>query len=97
LFKEQGVKLNTTDADHDVIHQALLSGLLGNIGNKSVEKNGFLGPRDIRFNIHPGSLQAKKPPRCLLCAKLVETTRMYGCMVAQISPEWIEKLAWVSY
>ncbi len=93
LFKEQGIKLNTTDADHDVIHQALLSGLLGNIGNKSVEKNEFLGPRNIRFNIHPGSWQAKKPPKWVMCAELVETTRLYGRMVAQISPEWIERLA----
>lgn len=93
LFKEQGVKLNTTDAGHDVIHRALLAGLLGNIGNKSVEKNEFLGPRNIRFNIHPGSWQAKKPPKWVMCAELVETTRLYGRMVAQISPEWIEELA----
>jgi len=93
LFKEQGVKLNTTDAGIDVIHQALLSGLLGNIGNKSVDNNEFLGARNIRFNIHPGSWQAKKPPKWVMCAELVETTRLYGRMVAQINPEWIEELA----
>ncbi len=93
LFKEQGVKLNSTDADHDAIHQALLSGLLGNIGNKSLEKNEFLGPRNIRFTIHPGSWQARKPPKWVMCAELVETTRLYGRLVAQINPEWIEKLA----
>lgn len=93
LFKEQGVKLNTTDANHDVIHQALLSGLLGNIGNKSLENNEFLGARNIKFHIHPGSWQAKKPPKWVMCAELVETTRLYGRMVAQINPEWIEELA----
>jgi len=98
LFKEQGVKLNTTDdasvdSRHDLIHQALLSGLLGNIGNKSIEKNEFLGPRNIKFKIHPGSWQAKKPPKWVMCAELVETTRLYGRMVAQINPEWIEELA----
>lgn len=93
LFKEQGIKLNTTDADYETIHKALLSGLLGNIGNKSVENNEFLGPRNIRFYIHPGSWQAKKPPKWVMCGELVETTRLYGRMVAQITPEWIESLA----
>ncbi|MCK4742256.1 MAG: ATP-dependent RNA helicase HrpA [Sulfuriflexus sp.] len=93
LFKEQGVKLNTTEASYDAIHQALLSGLLGNIGNKSLENNEFLGARNIRFYIHPGSWQAKKPPKWVMCAELVETTRLYGRMVANISPQWIESLA----
>lgn len=93
LFKEQGVKLNTTEASYDAVHQALLSGLLGNIGNKSLENNEFLGPRNIRFYIHPGSWQAKKPPKWVMCAELVETTRLYGRMVANISPQWIESLA----
>ncbi|WP_126454417.1 ATP-dependent RNA helicase HrpA [Sulfuriflexus mobilis] len=93
LFKEQGVRLNTSEAGYEAIHQALLSGLLGNIGNKSIEGNEFLGPRNIRFYIHPGSWQARKPPKWVMCAELVETTRLYGRMVAQITPEWIEALA----
>jgi len=91
-FKERGVKLNTTDASSDAIHQALLSGILGNIGNKSLESKEFQGPRNIRFHIHPGSWQAKKPPKWVMCGELVETTRLYGRMVAQIKPEWIESL-----
>ena len=93
LFKEQGARLNTTEAGYEAIHQALLSGLLGNIGNKSVEGNEFLGARNIRFYIHPGSWQARKPPKWVMCAELVETTRLYGRMVAQVAPEWIEGLA----
>lgn len=71
----------------------MLSGLLGNIGNKSLESKEFLGPRNIRFYVHPGSWQAKKPPKWIMCAELVETTRLYGRMVAQITPEWVESLA----
>lgn len=93
LFKEQGVKLNQSDASYEDIHQALLSGLLGNIGNKSLEGNEFLGPRNIRYFIHPGSWQAKKPPKWIMCAELVETTKLYGRIVAQIEPEWVEILA----
>ncbi|MDY6980919.1 MAG: ATP-dependent RNA helicase HrpA, partial [Pseudomonadota bacterium] len=93
LFKEQGSRLNTTPAGYDDIHRALLSGLLGNIGNKAIESNEFHGARNIRFHIHPGSWQAKKPPRWIMCAELVETTRLYGRMVARIEPEWVEELA----
>ena len=93
LLKEQGIKFNTTEAGYEAVHQSLLSGLLGNIGNKAQENNEFLGPRNIRFYIHPGSWQAKKPPKWVMCAELVETTRLYGRMVAQISPEWVEQLA----
>ena len=93
LLKEQGVKLNTTAADYEAIHKSLLSGLLGNIGTKSIESNEFLGPRNIKFYIHPGSWQAKKPPKWVMCAELVETTRLYGRLVARIEPEWIEALA----
>jgi len=93
LFKEQGTKLNTTEAGYEDIHKALLSGLLGNIGAKAVEGKEFLGPRNIRFYIHPSSWQARKPPKWVMCAELVETTRLYGRIVARIEPEWIEKLA----
>ncbi|MGM0680163.1 MAG: ATP-dependent RNA helicase HrpA [Pseudomonadota bacterium] len=93
LFKEQGVRLNTTPAGYDDIHRALLSGLLGNIGNKAIESNEFHGARNIRFHIHPGSWQAKKPPKWIMCAELVETTRLYGRMVARIEPQWVEELA----
>ncbi|MDZ7803634.1 ATP-dependent RNA helicase HrpA [Thiohalophilus sp.] len=93
LFKEQGARLNTTAAGYDDIHRALLSGLLGNIGNKSLESNEFFGARNIRFHIHPGSWQAKKPPKWIMCAELVETTRLYGRVVARIEPEWVEELA----
>lgn len=93
LFKEQGARLNTTPAGYEAIHRALLSGLLGNIGNKSIESNEFHGARNIRFHIYPGSWQAKKPPKWVMCAELVETTRLYGRMVARIEPEWIEELA----
>jgi len=93
LLKEKGIKFNTTDAGYDNIHKSLLSGLLGNIGTKSVEGNEFHGPRNIRFYIHPGSWQARKPPKWVMCGELVETSRLYGRMVALIEPEWVESLA----
>ena len=75
------------------IHQALLAGLLGNVGNKAEEGDGYLGARGIRFWLHPGSGLAKKAPRWALAAELVETTRLYARCAARIEPEWIEAVA----
>ena len=93
LLKEQGIRLNTTDASYEDIHKSLLSGLLGNIGTRSLENNEFVGPRNIRFYIHPGSWQSKKPPKWVMCGELVETSLLYGRMVARVDPELIEGLA----
>ncbi|MEP6656560.1 MAG: ATP-dependent RNA helicase HrpA [Betaproteobacteria bacterium] len=78
---------------YQTLHQALLSGLLGNIGNRHAEGDGYLGPRGIRFFLHPGSGLAKKQPRWVLAAELVETSRLYARCAARIEPEWIEPIA----
>ena len=43
--------------------------------------------------IFPGSPLAKKPPRWVMAAELVETSRLFARTVARIEPEWIEPLA----
>ncbi len=93
LVGEQGWRLNQTDATYEQLHLALLTGLLGNIGFKSEEGGNYLGARDIRFHIHPGSRLAKKAGRWIMAAELVETTRLYARCVARIEPVWIERVA----
>jgi ATP-dependent helicase HrpA len=75
------------------IHEALLAGLLGNVGMKDTESDAFQGARGLRFHLHPGSALAKKPPKWVLAAELVETTRLYARCAARIEPEWIEAVA----
>ena len=48
-------------------------GCVANVGAKSEDGDGFLGTRGLRFYIHPGSGLAKKPPKWVLAAELVET------------------------
>ncbi|KCB21673.1 ATP-dependent RNA helicase HrpA [Bordetella hinzii] len=93
LVGEQGWRLNQSDATYEQLHLALLTGLLGNIGFKSEEGGNYLGARDIRFHIHPGSRLAKKAGRWVMAAELVETTRLYARCVARIEPVWIERVA----
>ncbi|MBV9858354.1 MAG: ATP-dependent RNA helicase HrpA [Streptosporangiaceae bacterium] len=53
----------------------------------------YLGARNARFAIFPGSALARKPPDWVVAAELVETSRLWGRLVATIDPEWIEPLA----
>ena len=79
-------------AHRDHIHQALLSGLLSHVGVRDGERNEFTGARGARFALNPGSVLARKPPRWVMVAELVETNRLWGRMAARIQPEWVERL-----
>jgi ATP-dependent helicase HrpA len=80
------------DARHEDIHRALLAGLLGNIGYKSEEAGVYQGAHGIKFFINPGSALKKRAPKWVVAAELTETTRLFARCVAQVEPDWIEKL-----
>ncbi|MFG1794704.1 ATP-dependent RNA helicase HrpA [Nocardia sp. NPDC049149] len=75
------------------IHQALLAGMLSHIGVREAESREFLGARNAKFMIFPGSSLAKKAPRWVMAAELVETSRLWGRIAAKVEPEWAERLA----
>ncbi|MFI1337119.1 ATP-dependent RNA helicase HrpA [Streptomyces sp. NPDC020845] len=81
------------DAAPDHIHTSLLAGLLSHLGLKDTEKNEYLGARSAKFAVFPGSALFKKPPRWVMSAELVETSRLWARVNAKIEPEWIEPLA----
>ncbi|MEO6472377.1 MAG: ATP-dependent RNA helicase HrpA, partial [Aeromicrobium sp.] len=91
--KDLRMKPGNTGADPDVIHQALLEGLLSHIGLKDTDGREYAGARNSRFMVFPGSGLAKKPPRWIMAGELVETTRLWGRTNAKIQPEWIERAA----
>jgi ATP-dependent helicase HrpA len=92
LIAESGAKLNEKAAGYETVHQALLTGLLGNIGVKN-EEGEYNGARGIRFAIHPSSGVRKRQPRWVIAAELVETTRLFARVVARVEAEWIERAA----
>ncbi|MEG9532358.1 ATP-dependent RNA helicase HrpA [Mannheimia indoligenes] len=91
--REMGLKINSEAATYQPIHTALLTGLLSHIGLKDNEKMHYLGARNAHFFIFPNSVLFKKQPKWVMAAELVETTKLWGRMVARIEPEWIEPLA----
>ncbi|RIQ11590.1 ATP-dependent RNA helicase HrpA [Jiangella rhizosphaerae] len=93
LVKPLGVTLNTPDGTPEHIHQSLLSGLLSHIGVKDESVNEYQGARGAKFAVFPGSALFKKPPRWVMSAELVETSRLWARVNARIDPAWAEPLA----
>ncbi|MEU6276867.1 ATP-dependent RNA helicase HrpA [Streptomyces populi] len=104
VARQMGIHLNEEDAPEQSVHVSLLAGLLSHIGMKDVKetgsesgrgtgKNEYLGARNAKFAIFPGSALFKKPPRFVMSAELVETSRLWARVNARVEPEWVEPLA----
>ncbi len=86
------LSLNTGPASYDQIHRSLLIGLLANIGFKDEGKD-FTGARNKKFTVFPGSALFKAPPKWIMAAEIVETSRVYARINAKIDVAWIEEKA----
>ncbi len=84
-------KPNADPAPYERIHQALLTGLLGNLGYKAPEDANYTGTHATHFVLHPGSGLTRKPPRWVMAAEMTDTGRLYARTVARIEPAWIER------
>ena len=74
---------NTKPASYEQLHQSMLCGLLGNLGQKNEEEDWYLGARGIRFYRHPGAKLSKKPGRWIVAAELVLKTVAPGAAIGQ--------------
>ena len=91
----------TVGADAVGIHRALLAGLLSQVGIRDEQKGDakknqrgeYLGARQVRFAIFPGSALAKKQPAEIMSAELVETSRLFARTNAAIDLSWAESVA----
>ncbi|MEV6692372.1 ATP-dependent RNA helicase HrpA [Micromonospora sp. NPDC051196] len=81
------------EIDTPKVHQSLLPGLLSHVGLKDAQKHEYLGARGAKFGLFPGSALFRKPPRWVMAAELVETSRLWGRVNGRIEPEWVEPLA----
>ena len=97
LCAEHGWKESDKPANFEAIHKALLTGLMGHVGCRIEDASGpaagsYLGARGIKFWPHPGSAIAKKAGKWIMCAELVDTSRLFGRCLARIEPEWLEEV-----
>ncbi|MFH7337069.1 ATP-dependent RNA helicase HrpA [Streptomyces sp. KHY 26] len=96
VAKQMGIHLDENDAPADRVHVSLLAGLLSHVGMKDVRegnKNEYLGARNAKFAIFPGSALFRKQPKFVMSAELVETSRLWARVNARIEPEWVEPIA----
>jgi ATP-dependent helicase HrpA len=87
------IRPTTHESHPDHIHQAVLAGLLSHIGMRDRETREFIGARQSRFVIAPGSALTRRPPPWVMAAELVETNQLYARRVAKIEPAWAERAA----
>ena len=88
--RQQGLKPKPTlpeEEHYQAVHAALLSGLLSNIARHD-EGRDYLGSRNRKLRIFQGSSQARKSPKWLVAAEIVETSRIFAREVGAIDPAW---------
>jgi ATP-dependent helicase HrpA len=86
-----GFPLNPAPAGYDAIHRAVVSGFLSNIALRK-EKNLFHATKGRQVMIYPGSGLFNKAGSWVVAAEMVQTTRFYARLVANIDPDWLEAL-----
>ena len=93
LLLDMDFKLNEKPANYDQIHRSILAGLLGNIGTKAIEDDSYMGARNIQFHLSAQSNIKKRKSKWVMAADLVDTTKLYARVVAEIDVTWIESLS----
>jgi len=78
---------------YESVHRCLLAGLPTQVGRKD-EKGVYLGTRERKFQVFPGSALAKVPPNWIFSAQVLDVGgRVWGMMNARVEPLWIEQQA----
>ena len=90
-LRARGAHANRDPAEPDRIHQAVLSGLLSQIGLRDRSRGDYLGARNSRWLIGRGSVLARRPPAWAMAGELVETERTWARTAARIEPAWAER------
>jgi len=75
----------------DGIHRSIVSGYLFNIAMRK-EKNIYTAARGRDVMIFPGSGLFNKGGSWIVAAEMIETSRLFARMAANIKAEWLEEL-----
>ena len=90
----RNIGLKGEDSDKSVIETDKNSKNKGLIKKfDSIEPNIYIGTKNRKFNIFPGSNLFKVMPKWIMSFALVETSKLYARINAEINPEWLEEIA----
>ena len=90
--RELGLVAQGVKASYTGVHRSLLAGFCTMVGTRG-EDGAYLGTRGVHFHIFPGSPLARRRPRWVMAASIVETSRVFARRVAEVEPMWIESAA----
>ncbi len=90
--QQLGLRPGVRRASYTAIHRSLLAGFCTMTGTRA-EEGVYHGTRGLRFRLFPGSPLARRKPRWIVAANIVETSRVYARGIAEIDPSWIESAA----
>ena len=90
--REIGIIGQRQAARYTGVHRSLLAGFCTMVGARR-EDGVYDGTRGVHFHIFPGSLLARRRPRWVMAASIVETSRVFARRVAEVEPMWIEGAA----
>jgi ATP-dependent helicase HrpA len=90
--RELGLVAQRTNASYTGVHRSLLAGFCTMVGTRG-EDGAYVGTRGVHFHIFPGSPLARRRPRWVMAASIVETSRVFARRVAEVEPMWIESAA----
>jgi ATP-dependent helicase HrpA len=76
---------------YEGIHKSILSGHLSNIAMKK-EKNHYTAAKGKEVMLFPGSGIFNKGGNWIVAAEMIETSRLFARMAANIKSEWLEEL-----
>jgi ATP-dependent helicase HrpA len=90
--RELGLVAQRASASYAGVHRSLLAGFCTMVGTRG-EDGAYVGARGVHFHIFPGSPLARRRPRWVMAASIVETSRVFARRVAEVEPMWIESAA----
>lgn len=89
ICHQVGLRGNDSPGNYRQMHESILVGSLSQIAQHE-ERGKYLGPRNQRLNIFPGSGLAKRTPKWIVASEIVETRRVFARGVAVVESAWIE-------
>lgn len=88
LVSKQNMRINEQKTDYEQIHKALLAGFISHIGMQQSDRE-YLGTRNKKFMIFPGSGLFGMNPKWILAGQIVHTSQVFARMVAELDVQWI--------
>lgn len=90
--QQLGLRPNKEPGSYEQVHRSIISGSLNQIALRQ-EGKVYLGNRNRKFTLFPGSVLSRQAARWIVTGELIETSQTFATMAARIQPEWVEQMA----